>query len=192
MHARNAGDVPVEVHQVAFRIRSEWAVEIQAPDDTGFGVWEIRPGVDQSSHFTQWFLLAPDERRTVIHGQVVSVAHHAPKRATALNAPGGVSARVDWLLVVDNAGRRWEVRPGRGRQARRIRWYSYGREFYPRAWQTWPFKIVAHWYFPAREAMRRRRARQDVRARKTGSLAWRTTAGCCLTDHGSVTNVLTR
>jgi hypothetical protein len=94
---------------------------------------------------------APTNGREVVDGQVVNVAHHAPERATALHLTGGITARVDWLLVVDYAGRRWEVRPGRGRQARRIRWYSYGRGGYPTDWQTWPFKVVTRWYFPARE-----------------------------------------
>ena len=170
LHARNASDVPVEVHQVAFRIASEWAVEDRAPSSDGFGVWTIRPGVDQSRHFAEWFLLAPDERKDVVDGQLVNVAHHAPERATALHLFGGITARVDWFLVVDNAGRRWEVRPGRGRQARRIHWYSLRREFYPPDWQNWPFKLVARWYFLAREAVRRRqRARRDDRAQKASS-----------------------
>ena len=92
LHARNANDVPVEVHQVAFRIRSVWAVEEKALDDTGFGVWAVEPGVDESRHFTGWFLLAPDERKVVNDGQVVNVAHHAPPRAAALYVIGGITA----------------------------------------------------------------------------------------------------
>jgi hypothetical protein len=51
-------------------------------------------------------------------------------------SPGGEGVRCEiaWLLIRDNAGRRWEVRPGIARRAKRIRWYHRPKEFQPLLW----------------------------------------------------------
>src|ERR687892_960897 len=46
----------------------------------------------------------------------------APEAASQLDPIDGVRCEIAWHLVVDNAGRTWELRPGNGRRAKRIRW----------------------------------------------------------------------
>jgi hypothetical protein len=63
------------------------------------------------------------------------LSHQAPEGATQLWLGGdGVTCEIAWLLIRDNAGRRWEVRPGIARRAKRIRWYSRPKEFQPPLW----------------------------------------------------------
>jgi len=62
------------------------------------------------------------------------VAHTAPEGATQPAIFNGITAHVDWLLIVDNAGRRWEVRPETGGRAVPVgrRWRR--QEYMPREW----------------------------------------------------------
>jgi len=138
-HARNANEVPIDVHQVAFDIETQWWV----PSD-GNGVdadrtlpsWTSKPGTELSRCFQGRFLLPPDSSLPE-NPQKHHVGQQAPGRATQLDIINGVRATVRWFLAIDNAGRRWEVRPGRGQRARRIGWYSRRRGDYPGDWQTW-------------------------------------------------------
>jgi hypothetical protein len=60
----------------------------------------------------------------------VNVAHLAPEGAVQLFPIRGVTATASWLLVIDNVGRRWVVRPREGR-AKRWRWYRRREEHWP-------------------------------------------------------------
>jgi hypothetical protein len=77
--------------------------------------------------------LAPGETKDVTPFPV-NLAHLAPEGPRQLWWPGGVTVRVAWLLVIDNASRRWVIRPHRGKRAHRVlrRWKPD--EFMPRKW----------------------------------------------------------
>ena len=65
----------------------------------------------------------------------VNVAHLAPPDAVQLGLTDGVTPFVDWLLVVDNAGRKWEVRPETGRRAKQVRRrWRRSDEYMPHQW----------------------------------------------------------
>jgi hypothetical protein len=59
------------------------------------------------------------------------VAHTVPERAQQLDLVQGVRCEIDWLLLIDNAGVKWEIQPGRGGRAKRIRWYNRPKEYQP-------------------------------------------------------------
>lgn len=104
-------------------------------------------------------LVAPDDDK-IISDYAVNLAHQAPEGAVQLDRSARVTARVRWFLAIDNAGRRWEVRSGQGRRARRIRWYSRRSEFYPIDWQhsiTRPLKVQ---HYKGRDAVRAWRTRR--------------------------------
>jgi hypothetical protein len=63
-----------------------------------------------------------------------NLAHTAPRAAVQLALTNGITAHVDSLLIVDNAGRRWEVRCERSGRATAVgrRWRA--KEYLPREW----------------------------------------------------------
>jgi hypothetical protein len=63
----------------------------------------------------------------------VNVAHMSPEAAVQLAPFHGVNAAASWILVTDNVGRRWIVRPREGR-AKRRRWYLRRKEHWPQRW----------------------------------------------------------
>ena len=89
-------------------------------------------GTELGRHFPENISVPPQETRELRFG--VNVAHMAPEGATQLDLFYGIRAHVEWLLVVDNAGRRWIVHPESGRRARRKgrRWRP--KEYMPHDW----------------------------------------------------------
>lgn len=127
--AKNSNDVPIEIAHAAFTIETAWRVP------TGDLVSTMVAGTEMSRLFQDGYLLPPGEQREQ-PDQLFYVGHQAPAGATGLTVNGGVKCRVQWFLATDNAGRRWEVRRGQGKRARRLRWYSYGRRWYPADWRN--------------------------------------------------------
>lgn len=130
---RNASEVPVRIVQVAWRIDTQWMVEdtVQSTPEHP-DVWSIEPGTDSVRMFSEPRRVPPGE--TEEWSLPVNVAHTAPEGASALDPIRGMTVHVDWLLVVDNAGRRWEVFPETGGRAKRIRRRWRPREYMPRQW----------------------------------------------------------
>jgi hypothetical protein len=61
--------------------------------------------------------------------------HLAPEGSRQLAFPGGVKVRVTWLLLIDNANRRWIIRPLGGTRAHRIKWWwRPDQKSMPRKW----------------------------------------------------------
>jgi hypothetical protein len=113
-HVRNGSELPVRVARIAFRIETRWLVVDDAQSQTVLQAWDVVPVTDPLRKFADDLLVPPDE--TEVWSFEVNVAHTAPEGATQLHLDKGIAAHVDWLLVIDNAGRRWEVRPREGRQ----------------------------------------------------------------------------
>jgi hypothetical protein len=121
----------------------------------------MRPGTRRDRHFVGRFLLSPDDKQVIVDKMEVPVGQQAPENAAFLAISDGILCAVDWFLAVDNAGRRWEVRPGQGKRARRIRWYSYRRRYYPSDWHHPVLFPLAVWLFRGRDVIRDRwRARR--------------------------------
>lgn len=134
-HLRNASQLPVRVRQLAYRIETSWWV----PDPTAQGPsdpnsWTATPGTESQMFFIDNVRLPPQE--TLRPECQVNVAHMAPDVASHLVFTDGILAHIEWILIVDNAGRRWVVRPERGGRAKRQRWRRRSRrnEYMPQDW----------------------------------------------------------
>ncbi len=135
--AKNSNDIPIEIAQTAFTIETSWWV-LSGPLSL-----QSVAGTEPCRLFQDSYLLPPGEQREQPE-QPHYVGHRAPVGATQLDPLAGARCQVQWILAIDNAGRRWEVRPGQGKRARRIRWYSHGRPYYPVAWKnriTYPLRV---------------------------------------------------
>lgn len=62
-----------------------------------------------------------------------STSHPIPEDGAKLDMLESVRCVVRWLLVIDSAGRRWELQPGNGHRANRVTRYSRRKENQP-AW----------------------------------------------------------
>ena len=139
LYVKNATDLPIEVRQVAYEIHTNWmAPDLTQLPPTAPGedpkpphVWLEEAGTRPQQYFVERIRVAPQE--TWEHQTEINFAHMAPNGASQPALFHGVVCQISWVLVVDNAGRRWELRPTVGQRARRIRRYR-PREYQPRPW----------------------------------------------------------
>jgi len=126
---RNSSQLPITLAQLACEVSTAWLVPDwqQIPADQEPDVWTPAPGTTTSKFFTYDIVVPPGETHEI--NAEIDVSNHAPQDAKQLTFPNGVQGHIQWLLVHDNAGRRWELRPSKGRRARRIRWYSHLKEY---------------------------------------------------------------
>jgi hypothetical protein len=103
VHVRNASDLPVEVVQLAYEVRTSWMVRVQP--ELPVPVHVVTAGSGCVSQFLNNFRVPPGETLTM--SSPVNFAHLAPEGAVQLAAFGGVTDAANWLLVIDNVGRRW-------------------------------------------------------------------------------------
>jgi hypothetical protein len=114
VHVRNASDLPVQVVQLAYEVRTKWMVPDQP--DSPLPAYIVTTGDGCVKQFLNDFRVPPGE--TLDLSSPVNVAHLAPEGAVQLSAIQGVTAAATRLLAVDNVGRRWIVRPRKGRATR--------------------------------------------------------------------------
>lgn len=137
--ARNSTDLPVELIRVAYEIRTRWDVPDVQPDADEEHpeprAWTVTPGVTTQMIFSERMQISPQD--TLNWSSEVNFAHMAPESASQPAMFHGLDCRVKWALVIDNAGRRWEVTPSRGRRPKRVRWYHRPLEHQPRDWEQW-------------------------------------------------------
>jgi hypothetical protein len=129
VHVRNASDLPVNVAQLAFEVRTNWMVPTEPQNPVPVHVETAGNG--SVKLFLNDFRVPPGE--TLDMPSPVNVDHLAPEAAVQLAPFHGVNAAASWLLVTDNVGRRWIVRPREGR-AKRRRWYLRRKEYWPQRW----------------------------------------------------------
>jgi len=133
-YLRNASQLPVRVAQVAWRIESSWSVEDKAQSryPHGVGVWAIVNGPHPGKSFHNDVRVPPQDTIKLPFG--INVGHLAPEGASQLAAINGLAVHVEWMLLVDNAGRRWEVRPEKSGRAKRVRRWWKPKEYMPANW----------------------------------------------------------
>jgi hypothetical protein len=129
VHVRNASDLPLEVVRLAYEVRTRWMVPVQP--ESPVPVHVVTAGNGCVRQFLDGFRVPPGE--TLSMPSNVNVAHLAPEGAVQLSPIHGVTGAASWLLVTDNVGRRWVIRPREGR-AKRRRWYRGPKEYWPREW----------------------------------------------------------
>jgi hypothetical protein len=139
---RNASDRPVEVDQVAWSFETQWGVHVPTqpvpPDHPDYPALEVRkyvPGKPDDLRLLNMMAVAPQETQKSFWFPIV-LTGLAPEIDALLSfMSGGVKPVIKYVLVTDNAGRRWEMRLKRGKRARRIYWYSRRGPYYPSEWQ---------------------------------------------------------
>lgn len=158
--ARNGSELPIELSYVAFEIETRWSVPDydQAwfdPEDPHYpGVWKIERGTEPHRMFVGPINIAP---QSTFEGSWASanLSHLAPASNSSLDfTVEGVRCVLRWALVTDNAGRRWQTRHRKGRQAKRIRWFSLRPAWSPMAWQSPVRLLVRRWRAKLIEACR--------------------------------------
>lgn len=132
---KNASNLPVEVTAVEYTITPSWLVRdlpqwpkrgdgsLLEPSDPGFtGVWTAVTMKNSGSNFIQDVRIPPDEIITC-GPYLMNLGHLVPDHADQLNPINGVKCKIERMGVIDNAGRKWEVRPGAARRPLRIHRY---------------------------------------------------------------------
>jgi hypothetical protein len=154
-HFRNGSELPVEFTYIAWEMDSRWSVPDMGatylpPDDPHFpGVWDVKPGIMRKRMFYGPVRVPPQE---TINGpwQDFDVSELAPTGASTLDLhPDGLRCILRWVLVTDNAGRRWQTRHSAGRPARRIRWYNAWDPNFPYEWKNPLTRTLTRWWFTA-------------------------------------------
>jgi len=77
--------------------------------DWAVGPWGIGLGTDPVRAYVEGIRVPPQETWHQENG--VNVVRQAPDRADQLDMIDGLIYEIRWVLLVDNAGRRWEARP---------------------------------------------------------------------------------
>lgn len=132
---RNGSALPVEIVQIAFSIHTRWMVRDLEQWQDDLQVWSVEPGIGTVKMYSGHVRVPPAE--TWESGpQEVNFAHLAPEHADQIDPTNGLTYEIRWVLLIDNSGRRWEVRPMAGGQARRITWWSRRRRDYPVEWKN--------------------------------------------------------
>ncbi len=138
LHIRNATELPVEVHLLAFSFQTRWMVPSfsDKPPGPGPHTWEQVSGKTDTLRFMGPLGIAP-QKPWDSQWITINLTHTAPADSASLvSTTDGTKCEIKYALVVDNAGRRWEARQRQGKPARRIRWYSRSGEYYPVEWQN--------------------------------------------------------
>jgi hypothetical protein len=116
---RNASQLPIEIVHVGAEIRSRWAVLDILQRDKRVGASKPVDGTERSTFTFGGIRLVPDQNYE--HRYRLDMSHHAPARSSTLALERGIVGEFRSILVIDNAGRRWRLRPGRGGSAKRVR-----------------------------------------------------------------------
>jgi hypothetical protein len=109
IYVRNGSQLPVEVKQLAYSMYTRWWKPVLGSKL----VSEQVPGKVPIRAFVNDLRIPP--RRTwnnKAYPYEFDVAHTVPERAQQLDLVQGVRCEIDWLLLIDNAGVKWEIQPG--------------------------------------------------------------------------------
>jgi hypothetical protein len=122
VYVRNGSQLPVRVRQLKYTVRTMWLV---STDD---GAWERVDGEQAGPFYLQDFQVRPgqtwDNKSTPYEA---NLAHTAPERAAQLDFIQGVRCEIESVVVLDNAGREWEIEPSGGGRAKPFRTRNQGR-----------------------------------------------------------------
>lgn len=162
-HFHNSSDSPVRIVQWAARIDTIWQVKpSDEPPDDDDGIEVPGAGIGTDSDENEFWRLSTGKRFKEMWEELepalvippntsseyimyVTLTDMRPKRAielywwpVAIGRPvvhRGLSAKTLWCLVIDNAGRRWEISPGGTGLAKYVGMLSKRRGEYPVSWQ---------------------------------------------------------
>jgi len=129
----NASTLPIQIVHAGVDVRSTWAVPDVLQPDKRVEVSKPADGLETSSMFFGRFRLPPGKTHEQVH--TLDISDHAPAASTMLWPDRAVVCDFRTILVIDNAGRRWRLRPGRSGSAKRARRNRKREDEYePRDW----------------------------------------------------------
>jgi hypothetical protein len=119
---RNRSKLPIEIVHVGVKLRPIWVVpDHLQPDQVRSKASSVfMPRETETSTFIfQGIRLAPG----ATHEQApkIDVGDSAPARSLGISPVRGIICEFRSVLVIDNAGRRWRLQPGRAGSAKRVR-----------------------------------------------------------------------
>jgi hypothetical protein len=130
---RNASELPFEIVHVGVVIRPRWVVPDPLQNDKRVPAHKPFEDPATSTFVFGGIRLAPGD--THEQGHKLDLSDAAPAESLGLSFERGIACEFRSILVVDNAGRRWRLEPGRAGSAKRVR---RGRkrkdEFEPHHW----------------------------------------------------------
>jgi hypothetical protein len=140
---KNSSELPLEVAQVAWSFNTVWG--IREPDLVACDNHEVKasievrryvPGKKDTRRYLTEMQIPPGQEKPTSWWPII-LAETAPEDDAILSfLSGGIKEVIDYMLVIDNSGRRWKVRPRKSKPAKRIRWYSWSLPNYPPEWQN--------------------------------------------------------
>lgn len=131
---RNATDLPIRIRQIGYSLHTHWQIPDAEQTTSDLAVHSIVPGKDLGArHFPEHISLAPQETREIAPSPG-DVSAQAPSSEGVVSFAPPPRVVINWALVVDNAGRRWVLRPEVGGRAERVgrRWKR--EEYQPHDW----------------------------------------------------------
>ncbi|MFF8645868.1 hypothetical protein [Streptomyces sp. NPDC015345] len=147
---KNAGNLPVEVTAVEYTLTPSWLVRdlhqwpkradgsFMEPNDPGFtGVWTVSTAQSSGRNFIQDIRIPPDKIITC-GPYPMNIAHLVPDHADQLSPINGVKCKIEHMEVIDNTGRKWEVRPGAARRPIHLHRYRTRLRAFRDKWSTKP------------------------------------------------------
>jgi hypothetical protein len=132
VHLRNSSDLPIRVRQIAYEVHTKWLIPEPHP---ALQTWSAQPSGRPVKLFIHDQFVVPPQEAWQSQPHAVNVADRAPKgEGVGLDPVQPARAIVRWVLLTDNAGRRWEVRSEEGGRAKRLRRWWRSEEYQPRRW----------------------------------------------------------
>ena len=119
---RNTSKLPLEIVHVGVKLRPSWVVtDHLQPDQVRNKAFPVHmPRETEASTFKfQVSRLAPGATHKQAHK--IDVGDSAPARSLGISPDRGIVCEFRSVLVIDNAGRRWRLQPGRAGSAERVR-----------------------------------------------------------------------
>jgi hypothetical protein len=117
---RNGNKLPIQVARTASRVRTPRL------DSASAELGRVRT--------VRWPLVSVAPLATW-ESETVAIPIIEEEQRAWLDRRDEAACWILWTLVIDNSGRVWETRHVKGRQARRVRWWSKRRQEYPLAWR---------------------------------------------------------
>jgi hypothetical protein len=122
VYVRNGSQLPVKAKQLKYTIHTRWLV----PADDG--AWETVDGAPARPRYLQDFQVRPQQTwDNNSNPYEANLADTAPERAVQLDFIQGARCEIDSVVVIDNAGRTWEIQPNSGGRAKPFKTRNQGR-----------------------------------------------------------------
>lgn len=115
---RNASNLPVRIAAAYYSVKVTWTVP-SGPNANSGNLVDSEPLPAGGRAYMSTGLLPPEE--TVEESSWIYIDEARPTQNSSPFPPRPAECVIDRILIIDNAGRRWDFRPLSGKFARRVR-----------------------------------------------------------------------